>query len=152
MLTFEQKMAYLAAFIDAEGWVTCRRNPAGSKLYRQIGFTNTNKALFEKIVGFAAEGGLEFGIYSPDMNNSRHAQRHNAWLLGGRSAYEKFHALVPLQHPEKVARLEAIISGYLTTEQAKRKRAIAWRESMSYERQCEIAAYAKSVQDNAVER
>jgi hypothetical protein len=146
-------MIYLAAFIDTEGWVTCRRQDNGTgKLNRQIGFTNTNKVLLTKIVSFASEAGLCFRVDTPSkMGSAKHSQRYNAILVGGREAFEKFHALVPLMHPDKVERLEAIISGYLSTDAAKRKRAVAWRESMSYERQCEIAhgmiraRYAKQI-------
>jgi hypothetical protein len=140
LMTLREKMVYLAAFIDTEGWVTYRRvhNGAG-KLSRQIGFTNTNRVLLNKMVSFAKEAGLCFHVNAPPMSSARHSQRYNATLTGGREAFEKFHALVPLMHPDKVERLEAILSGYLSTDAAKRKRATAWRESMSYERQVEIA-------------
>jgi len=144
ILTFETKMAYLAAFIDAEGWVCCHLAPRSNKLRRQIGFTNTNKPLFDRVVSFAAEAGLQFTVGKPRPNNNRHAPRYNATLTGGRTAYERFNALVPIQHPEKRARLDMIIERYLTLDHAKLKRAQAWRESMSHERQVEIAAIARN--------
>jgi hypothetical protein len=141
MLTFEQKQSYFAAFVDSEGWVTFRRltGRRENHLQRQIGFTNTNKPLFDRLMEMAKDLGLDFAVDVPRMKNVRHSQRYNARLLGGRAAYEKFHALVPLQHPEKVERLEGILASYLSNDMVKRKRAEAWRQSMSYERQCEIA-------------
>jgi len=143
-MTPEQELAYIAAFIDGEGYVSCRRAGNGGKLQRRIGFVNTDKLLFDAVAEMIRRAGFPVSIRERRMANPKHSARWDCHVVGGRESFERFLSIVPLQHPGKRERLETIVKGYLTLDDAKRKRAHAWRASMSPERQREIAEKARN--------
>lgn len=115
--TVDQKAAYLAAFIDGEGWVRFGRDVCrGTHLARQIGFTNTDRALFEFVVEIAADLGLVFATKTIVPHNLKHSTRHNAVLIGGEKAFRKFSDIVPLRHGGKRGRLASMLASYKYNE------------------------------------
>ena len=109
----DQKAAYIAAFIDGEGWVVFRHNPKRSHKERQIGFTNTDKVLFQRVCQLLSDLGFDLAVRYVEHANPKHAPRYNATIIGGFAAFKKFSDLIPLQHPGKVERLAAMLSSYV---------------------------------------
>ena len=143
-MTPEQELSYVASFIDGEGYVLYRRTANASKLHRRIGFTNTDKELFDTVAGMLNRAGFLLAVRERRMKNPKHSTRWDCYLLGGRGTFERFLSLVPLQHSGKLQRLREIVNGYMSLDDAKRKRAEAWRSSVSPERQREIAQKARN--------
>lgn len=141
-MTPDQELAYLAAFIDGEGYVSCRFQCGGKKLMRRVGFVNTEKDLFDAVVAMLNRAGFETAIRARPSQNPKHADRWDCYLVGGKDAYKRFLEIVPLQHPGKRQRLSDMVSAYLTTGEAGRKRAKSRSESLTPERRREISAKA----------
>jgi LAGLIDADG DNA endonuclease family protein len=114
--TAKQKAAYVAAFIDGEGWVRFGHDAGGplvpTRFARQIGFTNTDRALFEMVLKFAADLGLKFSDSTIISANPKHSTRYNAILIGGAAAFRRFAKVIPLLHGPKRARLAQILASY----------------------------------------
>ena len=140
--SFAEKMAYLASFIDAEGWVMCVRMGPTLKLHRRVGFTNTDKELFDMVVGFATEAGLEFRVHTRKSSNEKHSRRWDAQLVGGRAAYQKLIDMVPLCHGPKRQRLAEIMEEYCSVEEAKRRRAVSRQRNTTPEQRRAISKKA----------
>jgi hypothetical protein len=138
-MTPEQELAYIAAFIDGEGWIVCQRYSASNRLDRRIGYTNTDKALFDAVTQMLERAGFRVATKLVETKNPKHSNRWNAYLLGGKKTFELFLQTIPLQHPGKLSRLREIVTHYLTLGEAKRVRAEAWRAAVSPERRREIA-------------
>jgi intein/homing endonuclease len=120
-MTHEQELAYLAAFIDGEGWVTCRQFER-KKTSRRIGFTNTDTSLFNAVVRMFERAGFAVSIKLIGTKNQKHSNRWNAQLLGGKEMYQRFKELIPLQHPGKQQRLDAILTEYAYLDENERQR------------------------------
>ncbi len=129
-----EKAIYIAAFIDGEGWVVFRENNKRAHTERQIGFTNTDKNLFDTMVSFSKDLGLAVSTHSITSKNPKHSTRYNAIYVGGEKTFKLFQELIPLQHSGKNDRLSMILSTYnynedgtvcrgKASETAKRKRA-----------------------------
>jgi hypothetical protein len=141
-MTPEQELAYLAAFIDGEGWITFWKFPNRNKFTRQIGFTNTNEQLFRFIVELAERAGLTFSIRHVKIKNEKHSDRWNAMLLGGKAAYARFESIVPLMHPDKKIRLNAIMDCYENLELNGRQRSAPIYDEKARARRSEISRMA----------
>lgn len=117
---------YLAALIDGEGCV--RFGQTTLSRHRYVVITNTERALID-----AAEAALEaLGIgYTTRFREDR-AEREN--VLGNRPLWdvtvsrrdelERLHELVPLRHPEKAAKLKAIVESYMPRRDIAKIRAL----------------------------
>src|ERR1700730_10517358 len=141
-MTQDQELAYLAAFFDGEGYVLCKRQCSDKKIGRRIGFTNTDKSLFNTVISMLQRAGFELSISERTMANPKHTNRWDCHIKGGRKGFERFASLIPLQHEGKKKRLASIVSGYLTLDQANRNRALSRSQSLTPERRHEISKLA----------
>lgn len=131
--TPEQKAAYIAAFIDGEGTVSLRKRKGKNReehWFRAISFVNTEKKLFDTVVGFCNDLGFEISIYFRDHENPKYLRTYVGHILGGKKAFEIFNRIIPLQHPRKKQDAKGITQSYFTKEEkAQRKHAIHGFES-----------------------
>lgn len=143
-MTPDQELSYIAAFIDGEGYVLCKRDAKTAKLQRSIGFVNTEKELFDAVTAMFHRAGFECSVRKREMNNPNHSTRWDCKLVGGKPMFERFLSLIPIQHIGKRGRLLQILAEYLTTEEAKRRRAVSRSQKCSPERRREIGLIASS--------
>ncbi len=120
-LTYEQQLAYVAAFMDAEGYIVCKLGRT-DKLLRRVGFTNTDKHLFEYVCGILENAGLSLYKSCRKGQSMRHSSRYDAHIRGGKEAFRRFAEVFPLQHRGKVDKLRSMLADYAQTEAAGRQR------------------------------
>jgi hypothetical protein len=140
-LSYEEKLAYLAAFIDGEGSVFWKPNL--QRPCRLVGFTNTDKELFDFVCAIFYDLGFRLYIKVKPSSNPKHNTKYDAILRGGKEAYKRFGKIVPLQHRGKRERIEAMIQDYQEVESMGRirrhYRKSRWTDKSPEER----AAHAK---------
>lgn len=124
-MSSNQELAYIAAFIDGEGWIVNHRVNGTGKLQRKIGFTNTNKILFDALVVMLNRAGFEINVCFRPSKNPKHSDRWDGNINGGKESFAKFYEKIPLHHPGKIKRLEEILESYITPKAAHKKRAEA---------------------------
>lgn len=111
----DQAKAYLAAFIDGEGHIGCHGTSRG-RMTKTVEFSNTDKQLFDRVVDIAASLGLPFRVYYRKSTRPKWSDKWVAYLAGGRPAFEKFQALIPLQATRKCEELDRLVKSYIDPE------------------------------------
>lgn len=114
-MTPEQAAAYLAAFIDGEGHVSCNMTSRG-RTNKQVAFSNTDKQLFDAVIDIAKSINIEFRVYFIKSAKPEWSDKWIGYLKGGKPAFEQFRATVPIQCAAKRGRLDDIINSYLDPE------------------------------------
>jgi hypothetical protein len=114
-MTKEEAAAYLAAFIDGEGHISCTATARGH-FTKNIAFCNTDKQLFDRVIELAAMLGLEFRTYHRVSPRKGWSPCWLAYIKGGRPSFERFAALVPLQCEKKKQKLADLVASYVDME------------------------------------
>ena len=116
-MTHDQIAAYLAAFIDGEGHISCDMNGRG-RISKAIAFTNTDKQLFDRVIALTGEIGLSWRVYHrTHKDRPKWSDTWIAYLSGGRPSFEAFQRLVPIQCERKQRNLADMINSYRDSEE-----------------------------------
>lgn len=118
-LSLDQKLAYLAAFIDGEGHVGLHRTKKGHWT-RHISFCNTDEALFDAVVQMARDLGFKVSVQTkkPVASKPHWAMSKIAYLARDRDSIERLAAVLPLQSPKKRETLQAMLQSWTDIKQA----------------------------------
>ena len=122
-LTRDQKIAYLAAFIDGEGHVGLHPTKQGHWT-RHISFCNTDIQLFEFVVSICRELGFKVSIQEDKklQENPKRARRKICYIARSRDSIELFAKLIPIQAERKKQALAKILQSWATEEDFKKRR------------------------------
>lgn len=96
MKTIEEKLAYIAAFIDGEGHIGNHKCSNGY-YSRSIGFCNTDKSLVDIMCKFLIDCGFSIRMTYDEQKNSKWANKWTVYIANGRESFEKFKIMVPIQ-------------------------------------------------------
>lgn len=124
MLTLKtdaEKAAYLAAFMDGEGHVGLHRTRVG-QWTRHISFCNTDKQLFDTVVGYCRDLGFEPAIAFSRRHKQEWADRWVAYIARDREAFALFARLIPLQAARKRLALKQILESYANPAETQQKK------------------------------
>ncbi|MCO8625997.1 hypothetical protein KGP96_11770 [Burkholderia multivorans] len=115
-LTNDQAAAYIAAFIDGEGHISCHFTSRRNRT-KAIEFVNTDQQLFERVVKLGEQIGLRFRVYFQKSKNEKWSDRWVAYLAGGKDAFEQFQRIIPLQCERKIKTLQELVNSYRGPEE-----------------------------------
>jgi hypothetical protein len=114
-MNHSEACSYIAAFIDGEGHIGCHIT-ARHRHGRTIEFSNTDKQLFDRVIEITKIIGLDFLIAFRASAKPGWADRWSARLAGGRSSYEKFRDIIPIQAERKKKALDELIDSYVEND------------------------------------
>lgn len=126
-MTKDQAAAYLAAFIDGEGHISCTNTKRG-RFTKQIAFSNTDKQLFDRVINIASILKLQFRVYHYAPQRKEWSPKWVAYLKGGQSSFEQFSKIVPLQCEKKKQTLADLLASYIDPETIYAKRRTSIRQ------------------------
>lgn len=122
-LTYEQKAAYLAAFIDGEGHIGCRKRVSNDRFfYRTICFVNTDKELFDNVVQICIDLGFTVRTYFDKSENEKWSDKWICYIRSNRKNFELFNRIIPLLAPRKKEAALLLLSSYVSPEESAQKR------------------------------
>lgn len=110
-LTYEQKLAYIAAFIDGEGHVGFHTATKGN-LIRSISFCNTDKSLVDIMTQYLHDCGFETYFGFTKATKPKYHDRWTVYVAGGTEAIRRFASLIPLQSIRKQETMRMIVESY----------------------------------------
>lgn len=112
MLSDAEAAAYVAAFIDGEGHVCCRKTKLGFWT-RHVSFCNTDKQLLDRVVELFSQLGFEPTVYaSKPPKNPKWSKRWTVYVARDRPALERFSRLIPIQSERKKDALSQALANY----------------------------------------
>ena len=81
-MTPAQELSYIAAFVDGEGYITCRRQSGDRKIMRRIGFVNTDESLARAVIGGLAVSAVQTIFLVPAAYLLIHGKQNAARSAG----------------------------------------------------------------------
>lgn len=104
---------YMAALIDGEGCVslcTLKIGPSAGSVRRVVTIGMTDEALID----LAAELYTQLGITFSRHDKAMPAPRKHVWTIAvqARASLERLAEVVPIRHPEKRAKLQAVLDSF----------------------------------------
>jgi uncharacterized C2H2 Zn-finger protein len=140
MKTTEEKLAYIAAFIDGEGHIGNHLCNSGHNS-RSIGFCNTDKSLIDAMILFLNDCGFPTRVTFDTPKNGKWSARWTVYIAGGRKSFERFRDIVPIQSERKKKELDSFFEKY---EEVSIRKSQRLEKTATFCRQCQKKFYAPS--------